>query len=66
MTTQTFRVVIRVDAEVESAGKLYLTEHRVKTQLQKFLKHHQITDGLPCHGTATMQVVDVIGEEVKT
>lgn len=60
MPKQSFRVVVKVEAEVESAGKPYLTEHRVKTQIQKFLDRHKITDGLPCHGTATMRIVDVI------
>ena len=60
MKAQSFQVTIRISAQVESAGKPYLTEHRVKTQIEKFLKHHDITDGLPCHGAATMRVTNVI------
>lgn len=65
MKKQTFRVVLTVKAEVESSGKPYLTEARVKRQIEKFLKHHHITDGLACHGKATMEVVDVIESETK-
>ena len=60
MTKQRFRVVLRVEAEVEQNGKLYLTEHRVKTQIAKFLKNRHIAEGLPCHGDATISVVEVI------
>ena len=60
MKKQTFRVTIRVEAEVESSGKPFLTENRVKTQISKFLAARNITDGLPCHGTSTIVVTDVI------
>lgn len=60
MKKQSFRVTIRVNTEVESQRKPYLTEKHVMKQIQKFLDSHSITQGLPCHGTAEMKVTDVI------
>lgn len=60
MAKQKFRITIRLDADVESSGKPYLTEARVKKQVEKFLKDRDITYGLPCHGTGEFRVTDVI------
>jgi hypothetical protein len=60
MKKQTFRITVRVEAEVEASGKPYLTEARVKSQIEKFLKNRGITEGLPCHGEATIRVTDCI------
>lgn len=60
MTQQTFHVILRITANVESSGKPYLTETRVRRQIEKFLKPHRMCDGLPCHGSSTIQVAEVI------
>lgn len=60
MPKQIFRITIRVEAEVESSGKPYLTENRVQTQITKFLRTRQITDGLLCHGSSIITVTDCI------
>lgn len=56
---QQFRVIVRVEADVSSSKmKLYLTEGRVKLQVEKFLKGRSITEGLPCHGTSEFRVTE--------
>ena len=57
---QSFRVTVQINARVESAGKPYLTEQRIKTQIERFLSYNHITNGLPCHGDAEMIITDVI------
>ena len=60
MKRQDFLVSIRIKASVEQGINIpYLTEARVRKQMEKFLADHHITDGLPCHGEATMRVTEV-------
>jgi hypothetical protein len=59
MKEQVFSVRVKVVAKVESGGKPYLTEARVKKQIEKFLRQ-SITEGLPCNGTGTITVTEVI------
>lgn len=66
MAKQSFRVIIRVDTDVEITGKPYLTEARVKKQIEKFLKGRRMTEGLPCHGESEIRVVDVIEDNPKS
>lgn len=60
MKKQSFRITVRLNAEVESGNKPYLTEARVKKQIAKFLSTRSITEGLPCHGVSEITVTDVI------
>lgn len=60
MKKQTFKVYVRVEAEVESQDKPYLTEARVKNQIQRFLKGHSIVEDLPCHGESSITVTECI------
>lgn len=60
MKKQEFKVTLNIKAEIESSGKPFLTETRVKRQIEKFLKGRSMTEGLACHGTAEIAVTDVI------
>lgn len=59
---QSFIVTLRVNADLKSGAdeKPYLTENRVRQQVRKFLLHHSIADGLPCHGDSEIVVSEVL------
>jgi hypothetical protein len=64
---QSFRVTVRVDCEVVGGVKNCrpLTEARVKSQVEKFLKDRKIMEGLPYYGTSQIRVTDVIEDTPK-
>lgn len=62
---QEFRITVRLKAKVSTGigEHKYLTEERVRRQVEKFLKMRSITEGLPCHGQSEFHVTDVIEEK---
>lgn len=66
MKEQSFRVTIRVSGRLGSKGKSYLTEARVKRQIEKFLRGRSITEGLPCHGKNPIVVTDVLEDNPRS
>ena len=60
MKKQTFLVRLRIETEIESGGKPYMTEACVKGQVQKLVRDACLTRGLPCHGSSKIVVSEVI------
>ena len=62
---QEFHVILKIRCDIESGDKPYLTEARVKSQITKFLRNRSMSEGLPCHGTSEIVVVEVIEDKIK-